>query len=326
MTLHQLRIFNAVASSLNITKAASELRIGQPTVTQQLKLLQEEYGAVFYQRQGRGIRLTDAGKAFWRDIQAILKQVEVLKRQFHKQGTDRMAGTLSIAGSHSPSASFLPMLLTVFNETHPLVGISLKTDTSRGVERYILSGEAEIGVITNCSRNDGLTVESLGQEKLVFFASPKHPWGKKDKLTLAELVETPLVVKRGKEGEDRVGETLRHLREQGHALNVVMYCESPEAAKAAVRNGIGMGILFQDIVQRELHSGELKIIKVPDLKLTIETFIVRHKNTPLSPYGRDFLTLLRGWPSKTRRRVRKTLPRTHDRAKLKDAPSGVPLP
>ena|SRR5689334_6254970 len=194
MTLHQLRIFSAVAGSLNITKAASELRISQPSVTQQLKLLQEEYGAVFYQRQGRGIRLTDAGKAFLKDIQPILSQVETLKRQFRIRGTDRMSGTLNIAGSHSPSASFLPMLSTVFNDTHPLVGISLKTDTSRGVERLVLGGEAEIGVITNCSGDEALLVEQLGREKLVFFASPKYPWGKKDKLTLAQLLEAPLVV------------------------------------------------------------------------------------------------------------------------------------
>jgi DNA-binding transcriptional LysR family regulator len=300
LTLHQLKIFSSIAKFLNVTKASAELHISQPSVSQQAKLLQDEYGAKLYAKNGRGIRLTEEGRAFLRDIDPILSQVEKLNSKFGAKSTGRISGSLNIAGSHSPSVSFLPMLSTIFKETHPQVVITLRTDTSRGVERLVLNGEAEIGVITNASNNPSLIVEPLGQEKLVVFASTRHAWAKKEKLTLAELAETPLVIKKGKEGEDRVWKVIRHLKEQGYKPNIVMYCESPEAAKAAVRNGIGLGILFREIVEPDIRRGDLKIIEVSELKMTTDTYVIYHRSRSFSPHAQDFLILLHEWPQKTR--------------------------
>jgi DNA-binding transcriptional LysR family regulator len=299
MTLHQLKIFSSIAKCLNVTKASAELHISQPSVSQQVKLLQEEYGVILYKKTPRGIRLTDDGRLFLKEIEPILSQFEKLKTRFGGNGTDRVSGTLKIGGSQSPSVSFLPMLSTIFKETHPPVRMTLRTDTSRGVERLVLNGEVEIGVITNPSNHPSLVVELYAQEKLVVFASTKPPWAKKEKLTLAELVKTPLVIKKGKEGTDRVWETIKHLEEQGYKLNIVMYCESPEAAKAAVRSGIGLGILFREIVEPDVRRGDLKIIKISQLKMTIDTHIIYDKRRSLSPHAQDFLTLLHQWPQKT---------------------------
>ena len=69
---------------------------------------------------------------------------------------------------------------------------------------------------------------------------------------------------------------------------------------------MGVGIIYRDIVESEVKRGELKIIKVPELKLTVDTFTIYHKESKLSPNARDFLTLLREWP--IRRQVAKGLP------------------
>ncbi|HEY2987803.1 MAG TPA: LysR family transcriptional regulator [Candidatus Binatia bacterium] len=299
MTLHQLRIFSSIAKYLNVTKASAELHISQPSVSQQVKLLQQEYGVTLYRKNSRGIQLTDEGRLFLKEIEPILNQFEKLKSRFGRKRTDRASGTLRIGGSQSPSVSFLPMLSTIFKETHPLVAMTLRTDTSRGIERLVLNGEIEIGVVTNPSHHPSVAAELYGREKLVAFASTKHPCGKKDTLTLAELTQAPLVIKKGKEGPDRVWETIKHLEQQGYKLNIVMYCESPEAAKAAVRSGIGLGILFSEIVAPDVRRGELKIIKIPELKMTVDTYIVFDKRSSLSPHAQDFLTLLHEWPRKT---------------------------
>jgi DNA-binding transcriptional LysR family regulator len=81
-----------------------------------------------------------------------------------------------------------------------------------------------------------------------------------------------------------------------------MYCESPEAAKASVKKGVGLGILYHEIVEPEVKRGELKIVKIPELKMMMkaETFVLHHKERRLSPYAHDFLTLLHEWPQKIR--------------------------
>ena len=82
MTLHQFKIWTAVARNQSITKAAAELRIRQPSVTQQVKLVEKEYGLKFYRVNGRGIELTPAGSRLLTYAKKILMQIDNLERTF----------------------------------------------------------------------------------------------------------------------------------------------------------------------------------------------------------------------------------------------------
>jgi DNA-binding transcriptional LysR family regulator len=101
MTLHQLRIFGAVAKHLNVTKAAHEVRISQPTVSKQLRLLEEEFRVKFYSRVGQGIELTEEGRRFWQAVQPILMGVNELRKTFPK--TDKETEFFIVGGTQSPS-------------------------------------------------------------------------------------------------------------------------------------------------------------------------------------------------------------------------------
>ncbi len=298
MTLHQLRIFAAVAKHLNVTRASEELYITQPSVSYQLKLLETECRAKLYNKLSRGIELTERGQLFLRDVEPILLRVERVKEQFRRDVVDGKARSLTIGGSHGPSASFLPMVSALFNETHPQVQLTLRTDSSRAIEQLVLSSEVDIALVVNPSHSAQHGVERCRQEELVVFASIKHPLAKRRELTLAELAQAPLIIMRGKAAEEKAGEILRQLERQGFKPNIAMQCESPEALKATVKTGMGLGILYRDIVEPYVKTGELKIIKVPELKMKVDTFIIYRKEDSLSPDTQDFLTLLRGWPKK----------------------------
>ncbi len=302
MTLHQLRIFAAVAKHLNITKASEALHITQPSVSQQLKFLEEECGVKLYKKMSRGVELTDRGQLFLNDVEPLLSRVERLEDQFNDRPTRKRVGPLTIGASHSQAVSFLPLLLTVFKETHPEVQLALRTETSRMIEQLVLNSEVEIAVITNPSYSPSLIYEPFRQEELVAFASLKQPLAKRQKLTLEELAQAPLVVKRDKTGKVyRTDEILRQLEELGFELNIVLQCESAEAVKSAVKVGVGLGILYRDIVEPDVKRGELKIIKIPESKMKVDTFIIYPRERALSPHARDFLTLLRERRKKTQR-------------------------
>lgn len=300
MTLHQLKIFAAVAKHLNVTKASEELHISQPSVSQQLKLLQEEYGAKLHEKTSRGIQLTDEGRAFLKDVERILLQVDRLKEKFGSSPARQRAKSFTVGGSFGPSASLLPSLLAVFKETHPQVELTLQTDTSHAVERLVLNAEVEIAVITNPSHSPSLIYEPCRQVKLVTFASPQHPLAKQAELTLTELAQAPLVIKKGKPNEGRARRFLRQLEKRGLQLNIVMECESLEAVKAAVRAGMGIGILYGDIVEPDIQRGDLKMLRIRELKMEISSLIIYKKERPLSSYAQDFLTLVRELPRKRR--------------------------
>ncbi len=300
MTLHQLRIFATVAKHLNITKASAELHITQPSVSQQLKFLEGECRVKLYKKLSRGIELTERGQLFLTDTVPLLLQVERLKEKFKDSHTDGQVGSLTIGGSHSQSVSFLPMLLAVFKETHPHVELTLRTDSSRALEQLVLNSEVEIAVITNPSNSSALNYELCRQESFVAFVSVTHPLAKKQQLTLAELAQAPLVFRKGKDNHTRVSEVLKEVKRRGFKLNIVMRCDSTESLKAAVKAGMGLGILYQDHVDQDAMRGELKKINIPELKMKLPSFIVYPKGISLAPNGQDFLTLLREWPKKTR--------------------------
>ena len=300
MTLQQLRIFVAVGNYLNVTRASKEVDIRQSTASEQLKALEAEYGVQLLRRVGRGIELTEAGALLLRDAEIIVSEVEKLQQKYTAKAIAGKKTAVSVGGSHSPSASVLPLLSVIFKGTHPGGAVNLRTGTSQEIMRLLLNSEIELGVVTSPPSDPLIAVDPCWQERLVAFVSAKHPMAKKRKLTLTELASTPLIIKKGKEGDDKVAHLLKWIQQQGFELNIFMNTESPEATMASVQTGIGVGILYEHLIKGAVKSGELKILAVPELekKMKVEISAIYYKRRPLSPAAEDFLILVREWCKK----------------------------
>lgn len=292
MNLRRLKIFEAVANSLSITQAANEIGISQPSVSKQLKLLEDEFSAKFHIRSGQGIKITEEGSIFLSRARSILFEIDELRGIFKGNAVEKNS-TLTIIGSESPSASLLPQVLKVFNKSHPQVQAVLRTSESRMVEKMLLNSEAEIALGTNACYNPQIVLEPLRDEEVVAVVSTTSPLAKKRRLSLEELAYVPVVAK--------IGKIVRELQRQGVRLNIVMQCESVAALKGAVKAGIGLGFLYRDVVRSDLQDGYLKPIRIPELKkLDTKCFVLYKKDRPLSPIAKDFVELLRQWNRRSR--------------------------
>ncbi|MGH7769543.1 MAG: LysR family transcriptional regulator [Candidatus Binatia bacterium] len=289
MTLHQLRIFSSIAKYLNVTRASAELHISQPSVSQQVKLLQEEYGATFYRKAPQGIRLTDEGRLFLKEIEPILVQFDQLKK---KCGGRVKEHSLAIGGSRSPSASFLPQVASIFKRDYPDAKLTLRTDNSDVLEQMVMGSEVEIAVITDSSASSQLIYEPCRQEELVFISPPQHPLVRRKNVSVGDLAGVPLVV--FKKGRLRsFGNILSQIEKQGFNLNVVMYCDSSDALKSAVKEGIGVGLIYRDLALGEIERKDFKVIRFPGLVMRSASYIIYPKDKPLSAHAKRFLALLR---------------------------------
>ena len=293
MVFKQFMIFAAVARHRNLTRASQELRISQPGVSQQLKLLEGNYGIKLFKRSGRGVELTDAGRLFLSKITPILGQVDELNRSFDSKLPAPQAESLAVGGTHSTSAFLLPSLLAVFKKSRPEVGLTLRTGGRDAVERLVLTSEVELALVTGYPRFPQLDAERYRRERLVVFAAKNHPLARKRNITLRELGRVPLVIRGGKNLSSATESILRQNENQGLQLNIALRCESPESVKAAVREGIGVGILFEDAVTAEIRKNEFKALKVKDVKLEGESWIIYRRDKPLSSLAQEFLALLR---------------------------------
>jgi DNA-binding transcriptional LysR family regulator len=285
MTLHQLRIFECVVRHLNITKASAVLHISQPSVSQQLKLLEEEFGTKFFIRLNHGVELTPEGEEFFTGIRPLLAEAENLEKRFKNSAKANDAAPFIVGGSHNVSVNVLPKLLMALKERHPLVQFILETDHSPAIEKRLLASEFEIALITNPSHRAEIVYEPYEEMELVAFCLPTNPLARK-KLTLKDLVECPLVLRGG-------GRLERVLMNLGYKMNVALRCEASTTVKTAVRMGMGVGILYRNAVASRVAKGSLRLISVPELKqIRIQSFIAFDKRKPMTPMAQEFLQIL----------------------------------
>jgi len=291
--LSQFEMFAMVARLRNLTHASAELNISQPALTQQLKNFERKYDLKLYKKGGKGVELTEAGKILLKFVTRILKQHEKVKRRLSATKATNKAQSLTVGGSYSPSAVLLPSLLARFKKSHPQVELKLRTDNRPNMERLVLDGEVELAVLSNPTSNHHLAIEPYRTESLVAFVANHHPLSRKKRLTWEDLGRHGFVIRQPLEGQGVTGQFIRRLRDRGINPNVLMRCESPEAVKVAVSRGMGVGILFKDVIADSLRNGEFRELTLPIEGLDGKSFIVYHKTRPLSPAAQDFLKLLR---------------------------------
>jgi len=285
MTLHQLRIFECVVRHLNITKASAVLHISQPSVSQQLKLLEAEFGTKFFIRLNQGVELTPEGEEFFTGIRPLLAEAENLEKRFKNSSKANDTAPLIVGGSHNVSGNVLPNILMAFKERHPSVQFILETDHSPAIEKRLLASEFEIALITNPSHRAEIVYEPYEEMELVAFCLPTNPLARK-KLTLKDLGECPLVLR----GGGRLEKVLMNL---GYRMNVALRCEGSTTVKAAVRLGMGVGILYRNAVASRVARGNLRLLNVPALKqMGIKSFIVFDKRKALAPMAQEFLQIM----------------------------------
>jgi DNA-binding transcriptional LysR family regulator len=287
MTLHQLKIFDAVAEHLNITQASRKVQISQPSVTKQLRLLERECGSKFYVKSGRGIRLTEEGRLFQVAVKPIVEQTEKLKRTFANRTAEIRSENLIVGSTPSPAGFFLPALLKSFVQLHPTVHPMLREGYPHAIEEMVLNGGVEIALTTTFPDHSDLIVEPIHSENIVAVVSAKHPLAIKKRLNETELSQAPFVM-------TTRGRIAQEIARMGLKLNVVIWCESIELKKAAVQAGLGVGLFYRGSAESGLREGYFKVIEIPRLKeINITYYVIYRKETPLSANGRDFLTFSR---------------------------------
>jgi LysR family transcriptional regulator, transcriptional activator of the cysJI operon len=296
MTFTQFTAFAAVAKHLNVTKAANMLHVSQPSLSKHLKALEENFKFRLFTRHAKGIKLTDEGDEFFRDIEPILAQLDKINHRYLNGSAQKPTGPLKVGGTYGPASRILPSLLTVFKNNHPKVDVTLRANSGGIIHQQILHGDLEIGV---CSRvpspSSILYSETYIPMKLVAFAAKSHPVAKRKNLTLSDLEYFPLIVRVDNDLRSTTHTVLDGLRKQGYKLDIAMRCESPEAVQSAVAQKLGIGMLYHDAVKAAVERGSFKIISIRGLDIEGQTYIVHHKERPLSPYAEEFLKLLRDY-------------------------------
>ncbi len=289
MNFAQLKAFQAVANNGSVTRAAQLLHVSQPSVSKHLKNLEEDYGIKLFERNAGAAELTDAGASLLRHANAILVHLEEAKKELRSPKNLPKSDPLKVAGSYAASALLLPSLLVNFKSKHRDSSIILRTGTTREVKTMLLNSTVEIALLNELPANPEFASEPFRKEKLVVFAAPSHPLARKKQLSLSDLRQAALVTTGMASAVDKM---LNHLVHEGLGAKIAIQCGSPASVKIVVKSKIGLGILFQDMLIQEIRNKLFKVLEIPGLALTVQSYIVYYKDRPLSPSAEDFLALL----------------------------------
>jgi DNA-binding transcriptional LysR family regulator len=251
-------MFESVARHLSVTRAAEELHVSQPAISQQLRLLEEQHGARFFLRRGQRLELTQQGRAYLDAITPILIQVENVERGFAVKHDKKQPSLLAIGATHGFCINVLPRMLMAFRQSHPSVRVLLEANDSRVLEQRILKSEVETALITHRPESPHIVLQPYKRLEVVAVVAATSSLATKQP-ELRTLSKIPIVVRKN-------GNIQSVLKEKGYQASICVECENSEAVKAAAQIGIGVGILYRNVVEREVMRGELKLLNVPELR------------------------------------------------------------
>ena len=194
MLLRHIRYFLAVAEHLNFTRAAEALHVSQPTLSQQIRQLEEALGAELFDRGGRQLRLTDAGDAYRVYARRALRDLEAGKRALHDVAS-LQRGQLRLAMTPTFAAWLAGPLLARFHQRHPGIALIVREMSQEAMEAGLADDAFDIGIGFAPSGTLEVEAEPLLDERLALVAGEGHPLaGRRDALSLAELEAMPLVL------------------------------------------------------------------------------------------------------------------------------------
>jgi DNA-binding transcriptional LysR family regulator len=284
VSFRQLQVFESIARSGSFTAAARELYLTQPTVSAQMKKLEEGVGASLFEQVGRKIFLTKAGKSLLETSQRIFTTVDEFESELNSNATVDH-GELSLSGV-TTTEFFFPMLLGVFCRQYPMINVTLTICERDTLMERITNNRDDLYLMGQPPKQDNIEAEFFITNPLALICRPDH--------TLAGAVQIPFLnlhkenfLLREPGSGTRIA-LQRFLNEQDIEIQARMELNSNEAIKQAVMSGLGIALLSKFSVANELRDGSLTILDVQDFPLQENWFLVSYRKRTLSPVAELF--------------------------------------
>lgn len=260
MLLAQIEAFVEVARRGSVSRAAEALFVTQPALTARLKSLERQLGTPVLVRTGRGVRLSDAGRAFLPYAQRALEAVEEGARVVGDLGRGG-TGQLALGAAPAVSTYVLPAILERLQAAYPSLQLAVRTGHSEEVLDLVLREQVEIGLV-RALRHPEIESIPLYEDELVLVAHPEHGFARSGEVAVGEIALERLIL------FDRTSSyhdvTSAFLRQAGVIPRGVMELDNIDAAKKMVRQGLGVALLPYTAVVEELAAGTLGSASITD--------------------------------------------------------------
>jgi DNA-binding transcriptional LysR family regulator len=262
MNLHHLRLFTAVVNHGGFTKAAASLHLSQPAISKSLNELERQLNLTLLERNGRSIRLTDAGQALYARAREIFG-VEWIAEQELREIRGLKRGVLRIGASTTIATYMLPPYLGRFHLRHPGIRIRATSANTRTVLRMLLESRADIALVEGPVSHPQVEVQPWLDDELVVISHPQHRLLSRNDVDVGMLVREQFIVREPGSGTRDV--SARALALHGVRLTNTMRVGGTESIKQAVAAGLGLAIVSRAAAADQLALGKIAVLSVDGL-------------------------------------------------------------
>lgn len=288
--IRQLRTFCKLAQTLSFSGTAVSLNYAQSTVSAQIQALEKELNVALFDRLGKRVVLTAAGKRLLAYAEQVVALESEARLVLSEQET--LVGSLTISAPETLCTYRLPPILHQFRAEFPQIKLTFHPKPSTGLLKHIREGMIDVAfVMEEPFQAPDLVVESLITDPLLLVARPDHLLAQSSAIGFEALQNEPMVLTEATCGYRLLFEKV--LTTAGVRLGQPMEFHSVEAIKQCVMAGIGISLLPAVAVATELRQGRLIALPWRGPELQVVTQMIRHKNKWLSPALRTFLSVVK---------------------------------
>ena len=303
MQIGHLRCFLAVAEQRHFTRAARELGVAQPSVSAQVRRLEDELGSELFQRMKGNLTLTAAGEALLPYARRILADVDAASSEL-LAATAQVRGRLALGATPSLAATLVPPVLARFHAAYPAVELALREAGSVDLVAALEEGALDVALVILPVRHDVLVTQPLVREELVVAVARSHPLAKRRTMSVADLRDVPLVMFR--EGYDLRGSTEAACRAAGFAPTFAVEGGEMDGVLRLTAAGLGAAIVPSLVVE---PRGTLHAIRVARPALTRTIGLAHRRDRRLSRAAQELVETMHAL--------------VRDRSWLKTSPPGL---
>lgn len=273
ISFKQLQVFAAIAKHENISMAAEEIALTQSAMSMALKELESQLNTPLFQRQGKRLKLNNAGKLLQPKVQKLLQLAQEIE-QFATQ--DEISGQLRIGASNTIGNYLAPAIIAEFLTLHPKVTIDLKIGNTEQIVDDVQHMRIDIGLIEGLCDAPQIERSAWREDALKIFCGNSHPLTKKRKVSFDDLAGSAWILREKGSGTRAIFTNASHqfFQPQGQLLEL----GNNEAIKQAVKTGFGISCLSGLAIASELQHEELTELPVTQLDLQRQLFIIKHKS------------------------------------------------
>jgi DNA-binding transcriptional LysR family regulator len=277
MNIESLQIFCLVFEEQSISRAAQLSFISQPSVTRQIKALEDFYGNLLFHRKAYNITATEAGQALYPIAKAIINDfqysIDTMKRINGERQFKLRVGASLIIGEY-----LLPKLLGMYKKKYPESQLFLKIIETGKVLESLIQDEIHIGFVEGKVDQKEFETKVFMEDELVLIAPPNHPWSKREMIEISELRNEKLIRRHDTSETRKMMEKVFKKNDFFDKLESFMEMDTTQAIKTAVESELGVAMISRMAVEKELKEGRLTEVKIKDIQLTRPLYMVKRRS------------------------------------------------